>query len=229
MLLLAQNDDAGDGADTVLASLDLAAWDAWFRTQAPELGFCPSDFAYGIADAEETEDGEALLTALTRLLQNTWKPMLGKCALYVGLAVLAATQKGLEPASPVAGTAAAAFRAVAASAVLLSAAAEMRTAVRALTLANDTSEILLPVLLGMLTLGGMENSAAAVAASFSLYASVTVRILQVNKSLTWKVLPTIISVKILTPKLLTYSSSLSRMFLGSLNSGIPYLKTPPVL
>ena len=42
LLLFAQNEDADDGADLILDTLDLAAWDRWFRSEAPELSFCAS-------------------------------------------------------------------------------------------------------------------------------------------------------------------------------------------
>lgn len=170
-------EEAEDGADAILGTQNLAAWDAWFRSNAPELGFCPSDFAYGIAEAAPA-DGAAAIDALSALARSSWKPAAAKLALYLGLAVLAAMLQGIAPDSPVAETARLAFRAGAASAVLLSVGTELRGAADAIRLANDTAELLLPVLLGVLTLGGMENSAAAVAGTFSLYASVAVQVMR---------------------------------------------------
>lgn len=177
LCFFAQSEAADGDAGTVLKTLDLAAWDRWFQSQAPELGFSPSDFAYEIADAS-LSDGDALFDAVRALFRQNRKSAFGKCALYVGLAVLAAAQRGLAPSSPIAETSTVAFRAAAASAVLISVAAELRTAAHALSLANDTSEVLLPILLGVLTLGGMENSAAALSASFSLYTSAAIRVMQ---------------------------------------------------
>ena len=178
LCLLASGDEASDGADAILDALDLREWDAWFRQEAPEIGFCPSDFAQGIAEAEPGGDGAALLSGLLSAIGPYRKSAIGKCALYLGVAVLGAALRGLHPVSQTQETANIAFRAATAAVVLLSVSSEMRSAYRVLETANDASEILLPALLGFLTIGGMTNTSAAVSASFSLYASFVLRTLK---------------------------------------------------
>lgn len=171
MCLFLQSGDAADGADAILGTVDLSEWDSWFSAHAPEIGFCPSDFAEEVADAAEEEDGNALFARLRSALAPAWKGAIGKCALFSGIAVLGATLKGLHPMSRTQETANTAFRAATAGIVFFSIAAELRTANRALSAADGTAQILLPALLGLLTLGGMENTAAAVSSSFTLFTS----------------------------------------------------------
>lgn len=158
-------------------AVDLSAWDAWFRAEAPEIGFCPSDFAYEVADAAALSDGDALIARAKALFTPSLKTAAGKCLLFLGFAVLAALLKGMHPASGTAETANAAFRAVTGSAMLLSLLSELRAAYRTLVLADDAASVLLPVLLGFLTLGGMESTAGAVSASFALYTGTALRLI----------------------------------------------------
>ena len=164
-----QSGDAADGADAILGAVDLSGWDSWFSAHAPEIGFRPSDFAKEIADAAEEGGGGALFERIRFVLEPAWKGAIGRCALFSGIAALGAALKGLHPTSRTQEAANTAFRAATAGIVLFSIAAELRTANRALSEADGTAQILLPALLGLLAIGGMENTAAAVSSSFTLF------------------------------------------------------------
>ena len=173
-LLLIRGEE--DGADALLGEFDLSAWDALFAEEAPDVGFTPSDFAYAIADASVDAD-DGLFNRLTGALIPALKTAAGKGVLLLGLAVFAALLNGVQ--GPAASeTAQTAFRIVTAGAALLSVAAGMREAYRTVSAAGDAVGIVLPVLLGFLTFGGMENSALAVSASFSLYTGTVLRVLR---------------------------------------------------
>lgn len=176
--LLPEAEETQDGVDALLGSVDLSAWDTWFAAEAPDIPFRPSDFVKATAGMEDPIDERTLLDRARAIALPSLKAASAKLLLFVGLAVLSAILHGMHGTRSLSETAETAFRFAAACLVLAAIAAELKSVQSVLHRMRGLSERLLPVLLGYLTLTGMEHTASAVTASFSLLSDGAVRLLQ---------------------------------------------------
>ncbi len=167
---------AGDAAEALVASVDLSEWDDWFTQNTEGIAFKPSDFLRRTVNAEQANDPDAWKKAALEVVFPSLKTAIQYGMLFLGLAVLASVLRGLDTSSATAETAEIAFRAIASTAVLLVVFTEIRSASLVLKRVTNTSEVLLPILLGYLTLGGMEHSAAAIAPLFSLLSDLVLNV-----------------------------------------------------
>ncbi len=173
----AESTEAKEGTEELLGTVDLADWDAWFASEAPEIAFRPSDFIKTLAGMEDPVDAQSLLEKATAFALPSLRAAAGKLILFVGLGVFGAALGGMHGAATLSETAETAFRFAAACLVLTVAASEMRSVQTVLARVRSLSERLLPVLLGYLTVTGMEHTAGAMTASFALLSDGVIRLL----------------------------------------------------
>ena len=117
---------------------------------------------------EASTDRGISFEAIAAFLLPSMKNAALRVALLLGLAILCAVLNGITDASTIGETAQAAFRTVVSATVLVTAFAEICSALQTLTAVDRTAELLLPVLIGFLTLGGMTNTAALMPVSYAL-------------------------------------------------------------
>ena len=178
LILLQESAELQDGADALLGAVDLSDWDAWFAAEAPDIPFRPSDFVHDLAGTEDPIKDQALPEQICSYALPSLKAACAKLILFIGLAVLAAVLNGIHGTISISKTAGMAFRFAAACTVLAAVIAELRSVQTVLNRVGTLSERLLPVLLGYLTLTGMEQTAGAVAALFTLLSDTVIRLLQ---------------------------------------------------
>ncbi|MBQ5991263.1 MAG: hypothetical protein IJL62_01805 [Clostridia bacterium] len=175
MILCAETDEVQDGIDALLETIDLKEWDAWFRRNDGDDALLPSELLKQLAETQSSVTEMRPDRLLSRMLPSL-KTSMAKATLLLGLAVLGASVRGVSEASPVAQTAQTAFRICAAAAVLILVLAEIRSAVRSVSDTEHTAELLLPAIVGFLSLGGMENTALLLPASFTLLSDVVLKL-----------------------------------------------------
>lgn len=179
MVLCADAEEVKDGIEALLDTVDLAEWDDWFRENGTEGGALPSEYLHSLANTDASLiSGTAIETLAVRILPSLKGAAL-RTVLYLGLAILYAAADGISDATAVGETARTALRVSASGTVLAAAFLEIRTAARMLTVVDRTAEILLPVLVGFLTLSGMTNSAALIPVSHALMTEAVLKLIRI--------------------------------------------------
>ncbi len=168
LAVYAASEEAKDGIEALLETVDLSEWDDWFRHECGKDGLLPSDILRQLADTELSGNSGFTFETVAAYLLPSVKSAVLSAVLLMGLAILGAALNGAIGASGIGETALIAFRATVSCAVLVTAFAAVRSALRMLTAVEQTVEILLPVLVGFLTLGGMSNTASSLSASQTL-------------------------------------------------------------
>ena len=176
--LLTESNEAEDGIDELLGSVDLSEWDAWFREEVPESSFCPSAFVNELAGMEDSPDTNGILDRAIRFMQPSIRAAAGKLVFLIGLAVLAAVLNGIDARGSVSETAGSAFRIITACIVLTASVSEIRAVYRMFGMIADLSESVLPVLIGFLTICGMEHTAGILLPSYALLSGVMIRLME---------------------------------------------------
>ena len=176
--LFQESDDVKEGADALLGTVDLAEWDEWFQKEAPDIPFCPSEFVQGIVNMEETDDTQTIIDRVGRLLLPTAKTGCAKLILFTGIGILAGLLSGVSSDASVFEAATHAFRIAASCTVLTAAATEIQGAYGMLHTVSVLAERALPVLIGFLTLCGMEHSASAMLPLFTILSAWMIRVIE---------------------------------------------------
>ena len=179
VMLLAEAEEAKDGVDALLETIDLSEWDAWFRTVGIEGIALPSEFLRALARANEPDAPGLTFETLCGLLLPSLKSAARGMMLFLGLAILCAALKGAAESSTVGETSETAFRVTAAGSVLVAAFAGIRTSLHAFTVIDGTAELILPPLIGFLTLNGMTNTAALLPVSHALLSETVLKLMRV--------------------------------------------------
>ncbi len=177
MLLHAEAEEAQDAIDALLETIDLTEWDAWFRENGPD-GMLPSDILKHLAKMQTIGDPGSLQKDLFSIMKPSIKAAAANTALLLGLAAFGAALQGISGSSSIGETAGAVFRYSAAAAILVVLLAEIRAAYSALSGIGSLSELLLPVIIGYLTLSGFENTALLLPASYALLSDVVLRMIE---------------------------------------------------
>lgn len=176
--LLFEAEEAKDGVDALLGTVNLSEWDAWFSKEAPDVPFRPSDFVRTLAGMEDEPDAERFFDRALAYALPSVKAAAAKLILFLGLAVLASILHGVHAPTSGSETAETAFRFAVSCLVLTSIVSEITTVYRLLGRIRTLSEWMLPVLLGFLTLGGMEHTAGALTSAFTLLSGGAIRLLR---------------------------------------------------
>ena len=168
LCLLFESEPPQEGIDELIGSIDLSGWDEWFRKEASEIPFQPSDFVREIAASDGWQNETDWMDRAAAFVLPEVTAATGKLILFLGLGVLIAVTGGLHASDGTMQTAQTALRFAVACVVLTVAAEEVKTVFRMLNRIETLSEWLLPVLLGFLTLTGMEHSASALSPAFAM-------------------------------------------------------------
>ena len=179
MVLCAESEEVKDGIDALLETIDLAEWDDWFSQNGPEGGTPPSKYLRELAAVNPAPNEGKTIEALAANLISSLKSAVLRAAFYIGLAVLCAALDGMADRTSIGETAKTALRVSVSGAVLGATFYEIRSAVQMLTVIDRTTEILLPVLVGFLTLCGMNNTAVLLPVSYSLLSETVLKLLRV--------------------------------------------------
>jgi len=177
MMLLAESDETQDAIDALVETIDLSEWDAWFQKNGADGTVLPSGILkqlVGMQASFDKNDSAGLLRKLTPSL----KPVLRKTALLLGLAAFGAAIGGVMDPASLGETAGTAFRICVSVTVLALSLTEIRTALSAVRGVERTAELLLPVIVGYLSLSGSDNSALLLPTSYALLSDVVLRLLE---------------------------------------------------
>ncbi len=178
MVLCTEAEEVKDGIDALLDTVDLGEWDDWFSKNGPEGGMLPSDYLKELAVLDSEPRAGKTVEALFAVLTASVKSAALRTAFYLGLAILCAALEGIADRTSVGDTAKTAFRISASGAVLGVIFLEIRSAMQMITVIDRTAEILLPVLVGFLTLGGMTNTAALLPVTYTLLSETVLKLIR---------------------------------------------------
>ncbi len=174
VLLTDSTDDARDGVDALLRTIDLSDWDDLFRELETEGTTLPSEYLRDLTH-DELPPAEISLQGVWKQVFAVGRNTVGKIALLLGLAVLGTALNGFTEQSSIGENAQAAFRILFSGTVLVTAFAEIYAALRTVQTIDRTTEQLLPVMIGFLTLSGMENTAALLPSTHALLSDLVLK------------------------------------------------------
>jgi stage III sporulation protein AE len=178
VLLFTGSQEVDDGIDALIGTIDLSEWDAWVEDEGIDADFTPSQFLREIAGMQLRNDSSGLAARLGALLLPGVKSAVVRMTVFIGFAVLIAGVNGMSEASPIAETAKIALRIIGAGTVLILSASELRTASGTVLKITRTAELLMPAVLGFLTLSGMEQTAALLSISYELLSGSVLKIFE---------------------------------------------------
>lgn len=178
MMLCAASEEAKDGIEALLETVDLSEWDDWFREECGEVGILPSDFLKELSETNGSAGSGSSIETLASVLLPSLKSAALLALLLLGLAILGAALNGAAEASAIGETAQSAFRIAVSGAVLVTAFAEVRAALRMLNAVDKAAEILLPALIGFLTLSDMTNTAALLPVSHAMLSETVLKLVK---------------------------------------------------
>lgn len=173
-LFLENSEEAQDGVDALLKTVDLSEWDDLFRELDVDGTEKPSDYLHEIAQMR----GQPFSTSVGKLQEQllpSVRPAVIRTVLLLGIAIFGAALNGLSDDSAIGENARTAFRITASGIVLVMAFMEIRTALHMLTTIDRVTEILLPAITGFLMLSGMTNTAALLPASYMLLSELVMK------------------------------------------------------
>ncbi len=177
LLLFSDSDEARDGIDALIGTVDLSEWDEWLCETDSYDGMLPSEWLRTLSGLNGLPAETVTLGAIGEKLLPTAKSAAGKMALLMGLAVLGAAVQGVSTASSIGEAARTAFRITASGIVLVLVLREIRTATDAIASIERSAEVIMPVLTGFLMLGGFENTAGLLPISQALLSDVVLRVI----------------------------------------------------
>lgn len=177
LLLFAESDETEDAVDALVGTIDLSEWDDWFRDNGADNAVLPSAILKHLVGMQTTLDANDT-AGILRKLTPSFKPVLAKTALFIGLAAIGAAIGGVTDSGAIGETAGAAFRVCVSVTVLALSLTEIRAAFAAVRTVERTAELLLPAIIGYLTFGGFANAALLVPASYALLSDVVLRALE---------------------------------------------------
>ena len=153
LLLFAESDETQDAVDALVGTIDLSEWDAWFQKYGADDAILPSGILKQLVGMQASFDKDDTIVLLEKLTLS-FKPVLAKTALLMGLAALGAAIDGITVSASVGETAGEAFRVCVSVTVLAISLTEMRTAFSAVRTVERTAELFVPVIVGYLSLCG---------------------------------------------------------------------------
>lgn len=177
-LLFAESDEVQEGIDALLETIDLSEWDEWAKTYGEDGAMLPSEYLAALAESA-LPSADLTPDSLWTRIRPSVRTAAVKTAFLIGLAAIGAAVHGLSTASSIGETAETAFRICASGAVLLLSFAEIRIAMSAVASTARTAELLLPVIVGYLTLIGAKNTALLLPTSNLLFSELVIRAIQV--------------------------------------------------
>jgi stage III sporulation protein AE len=178
LFLFSERDETQDAVEALLESVDLSEWDAWLSENGMEGVALPSEILTSLANLQKPFAADLCARDLVSALKPSFGSLLAGTALFVGLAAFGAALQGISEASPVGETAGAAFRIGVSAVVLVVSMTGIRSAFSAITALEHTAELLLPVIVGYLTLTGLENTALLLPVSHALLNDVVLRLIE---------------------------------------------------
>lgn len=160
--------EAEDGIEALLATVDVSEWDNLFRESGVSFDLLPSAYLKALA-AMDQPYAVSPQGLVRKLVLPAASAAAGRVALLLGIAVFAAALNGLSDRSGIGETARTAFRIAASGMVLTLGFTEIRNALELFSTAERVTEILLPPLVGFLTLSGMARTAILLPAAQTLF------------------------------------------------------------
>lgn len=176
--LFAEAEETQDAVDALLETIDLSEWDAWFLKNGSETDILPSKLLRQLADMQEPFEFSFTHRDLKSLLKPSLLSVLARAALLVGLAAFGAAIRGVTDASSIGETAGTVFRIGVSVTVLVVSLKEVRTAISAIGATERTAELLLPVIVGYLTVAGAHQGALLLPASYAMLSDVVIRLIE---------------------------------------------------
>ena len=176
LLLFAESDETQDAIDALTETIDLSEWDAWFRSNGADDTVLPSEILKHLVGMQTSATDD--MVGILRKLTPSFRPMLAKTALLLGLAAFGAAIGGTTDPGAIGETAGAAFRICVSVTVLALSLTEIQGAFAAVRTVERTGELLLPAIAGYLTFSGFTNSALIVSTSYALLSDVVLRVLE---------------------------------------------------
>ena len=177
-LLFSETDEWKDELDVLAETVDVSEWDDWFRTIDGDQAILPSEILKQLIGMQGPDASEWTAKSIVSRLAISLKPSIAKACLFLGLAVIGASLQGLSDASSIGETSQTVFRICTAAAVLIMLLTEVRTAANAIRATSHTAELALPVIVGFLTLNGMEHTAALLPVSYALLSDLVLRLIE---------------------------------------------------
>ena len=178
LFLFAETDETQDAVDALLDTIDLSEWDEWFRGNGVETTALPSRLLKQLLEAQEPFDPDFSYQNLISGLMPLFGSVLAKTALLLGLAAFGAAIRGVSDSSSIGETAETAFRIGVSVAVLVLAMTEIRAAFSAIAAMEKTVELLLPVIVGYLSMIGHTNTALLLPLSSALLSGLVLRLIE---------------------------------------------------
>ena len=178
VFLFTETDETQDAIDALTGTIDLEDWDAWFRQNGAEDSFLPSDLFGQLVMMRGVIGEDFSANDLISVIKPTIGDVLAKTALLIGLAAFGAALHGISDSSAIGETASTVFRIGVSVTVLVLTLREIRIAYTVVDTVERTSELLLPAIIGYLTLNGLENTALLLPASHALLSEVVLRMIE---------------------------------------------------
>lgn len=178
LCLFAESEETQDAVDALLGTIDLSEWDAWFQKNGMETDMLPSRLLRALADMQEPFGFGLTHADLLSVLKPSFRSVLARAALLMGLAAFGAAIGGVSDASSIGETAGVVFRISVSVAVLVISLTEIRTALSAIGTAERTAELLTPVIAGYLSVTGAQNTALLLPVSYTLLSDVVLRLIE---------------------------------------------------
>ena len=175
VLWFAERDEEQDAIDALLETIDLSAWDAWFRENGIETDVLPSGLLKQLVTTQTMFDSGFTGKDLLSKLKPSLSSAVAKTALYLGLAAIGAVIGGVSDSSSIGETAGTAFRISVSVAVLAVSLTEIRRAFSTVAALEHISEMILPPIVGYLTLTGQTNTALLLPASQAMLSELILR------------------------------------------------------
>lgn len=178
LFLFAEKDETQDAVNALLRSVDLSEWDAWFSENGMDSIGLPSKILSSIANMQKPFASNLSARDLVSVLKPSIGSLLAGMTLFVGLAAFGAALQGVSGSSTVGETADGAFRVSVSAVVLVVSMTGIRSAFSAITVLEHTAELLLPAIVGYLSLTGLENTALLLPASYVLLNDIVLRLIE---------------------------------------------------
>ena len=175
--MLPDQEETREGIEALLETVDLSEWDDWFRKENGEWTSLPSEYVYELCMTEHTFASGLTLDMLKARLLPSARTAAVKIMMLLGLAMIGTLAQSLSEAQSVGETTRIAFRICVSCTVIGLVFTEIRSALTAINTVSQTGELLLPPIIGFLTIAGMENTALLLSATRSLIADTALRLI----------------------------------------------------
>ena len=176
--MLSDREETKEGIDALLETVDLSEWDDWFRKEDGEWMALPSEYLCELCTTDQALSSDLTFDMLKDRLLPPFRSAAVKIALLLGIALIVALAQSLSETSAIGESARIALRICVSGTVLVLTFSEVRAALSAIGTVEKTGELLLPPVIGFLTVSGMENTTLLLNATHSLLAETASRILK---------------------------------------------------